>query len=280
MLEDGVEQRGHVRAPLLAGRALFQRRPAVDARGVDHREVELLVGGAELVEQVERGVDDIVGLAPGLSTLLTTTMGLRPRASAFLVTKRVCGIGPSWASISSTTPSTMDSARSTSPPKSAWPGVSTMLMWVPSQLTAQFLARMVMPRSRSMALLSITVSTTFSWSAKVPDWRSSWSTMVVLPWSTWAMMAMLRICLSCSWFSFGLRICWFSGGSEFGPARGSAVRSGSGARESVRRRRCGPGAAQEGAPAAGHKTARAAFGHSPRRRTPLRKRLPASSRPA
>jgi hypothetical protein len=54
---------------------------------------------------------------------------------------------------------------------------------------------MVMPRSRSMALLSITVSTTFSCSAKVPDWRSSWSTMVVLPWSTWAMMAMLRICL-------------------------------------------------------------------------------------
>jgi len=68
-----------------------------------------------------------------------------------------------------------------------------MLMWVPPQLTAQFLARMVMPRSRSMALLSITVSTTFSWSAKVPLWRSSWSTMVVLPWSTWAMMAMLRI---------------------------------------------------------------------------------------
>eukprot|EP00952_Eustigmatos_sp_NYUAD-ZCMA_P008166 34179-Eustigmatos_ZCMA.PRE.1 len=68
-----------------------------------------------------------------------------------------------------------------------------MLMCVPCQLTAQFLARMVMPRSRSMALLSITVSTTFSCSAKVPDWRSSWSTMVVLPWSTWAMMAMLRM---------------------------------------------------------------------------------------
>ena len=110
-----------------------------------------------------------VGLEPGLSTLLTTTMGFRPKAKAFLVTKRVCGMGPSCASINSTTPSTMDKARSTSPPKSAWPGVSTMLMWVPSQLTAQFLARMVMPRSRSMALLSITVSTTFSCSAKVPD---------------------------------------------------------------------------------------------------------------
>ena len=68
------------------------------------------------------------------------------------------------------------------------------MMCVSFQLTAQFLARMVMPRSRSIALLSITVSTTFSCSAKVPLWRSSWSTIVVLPWSTWAMMAMLRIC--------------------------------------------------------------------------------------
>jgi hypothetical protein len=93
-------------------------------------------------------------------------MGFKPRASAFLVTKRVWGMGPSCASISSTTPSTMDKARSTSPPKSACPGVSTMLMCVPSQLTAQFLARIVMPRSFSMALLSITVSTTFSWLGK------------------------------------------------------------------------------------------------------------------
>ena len=136
-----------------------------------------------------------LGRDPGLSTLFTTRIGRNPKAKAFLVTKRVCGIGPSCASINSTTPSTIDKARSTSPPKSACPGVSTILMWVPSQLTAQFLAKMVMPRSRSIALLSITVSTTFSCSAKVPDWRKSWSTMVVLPWSTCAMIAILRICL-------------------------------------------------------------------------------------
>jgi hypothetical protein len=41
-----------------------------------------------------------------------------------------------------------------------------MLMWVPCQLTAQFLARMVMPRSRSRSLLSITRSATFSFSAE------------------------------------------------------------------------------------------------------------------
>ena len=37
--------------------------------------------------------------------------------------------------------------RSTSPPKSAWPGVSTMLMRVSFQTTEVALARMVMPRS-------------------------------------------------------------------------------------------------------------------------------------
>jgi hypothetical protein len=63
--------------------------------------------------------------------LFTTTMGFRPCASALRVTKRVCGIGPSTASTSSSTPSTIDSTRSTSPPKSAWPGVSTMLMCTP-----------------------------------------------------------------------------------------------------------------------------------------------------
>ena len=60
--------------------------------------------------------------ASGLSTLLTTTIGRRPSASAFMVTNLVCGIGPSAASTSSTTPSTMERMRSTSPPKSAWPG--------------------------------------------------------------------------------------------------------------------------------------------------------------
>src|SRR3984957_18038719 len=39
----------------------------------------------------------------------------------------------------------------------------------------------------------MTRSTTAWLERKVPDWRRSWSTSVVLPWSTWAMMAILRI---------------------------------------------------------------------------------------
>ena len=52
--------------------------------------------------------------------------------SALRSTNRVCGSGPSEASTSSTMPSTIDSPRSTSPPKSAWPGVSMMLIVIGS----------------------------------------------------------------------------------------------------------------------------------------------------
>ena len=55
----------------------------------------------------------------------------------------------------SSTPSTMFSTRSTSPPKSAWPGVSMMLIFFVLYRIAVFLARMVMPRSRSKSLLSM-----------------------------------------------------------------------------------------------------------------------------
>jgi hypothetical protein len=124
-----------------------------------------------------------------------STIGRRPRRSALPVTNLVCGIGPSAASTSTTTPSTIDRMRSTSPPKSAWPGVSTMLMRTSFHTTDVTLARMVMPRSRSRSLESIARSATCWLERNEPDWRSRQSTKVVLPWSTWAMMAMLRICM-------------------------------------------------------------------------------------
>jgi hypothetical protein len=40
---------------------------------------------------------------------------------------------------------------------------------------------------------SITRSATAWWARKVPACCSNWSTKVVLPWSTWAMIAILRI---------------------------------------------------------------------------------------
>ena len=49
-----------------------------------------------------------------------------------------------------------------------------------------------MPFSRSRSLLSMTRSATAWLARKMPDCHSMASTSVVLPWSTWAMMAMLR----------------------------------------------------------------------------------------
>ena len=72
--------------------------------------------------------------ASGRSTLLTTRTTGRRASRALRSTNRVWGSGPSEASTSRAMASTMDSPRSTSPPKSAWPGVSMMLMVTPSGL--------------------------------------------------------------------------------------------------------------------------------------------------
>jgi hypothetical protein len=127
--------------------------------------------------------------ASGLSTLLTTSTTGRRSSSALRSTKRVWGSGPSLASTSSSTPSTIVRARSTSPPKSAWPGVSTMLIFVSPSWIAVFFARIVIPFSRSRSVESMTRSPTSWFARKEPDCQSIASTSVVLPWSTCAMMA-------------------------------------------------------------------------------------------
>jgi hypothetical protein len=127
VLQHGLEQGLHVHARLIH----FHGGPAVEAGGIDDGEVHLLVGSTQLVEQVEGQVHGVVGVGAVPVHLVHHHDGRSPRARAFLVTKRVWGMGPSTASTSSSTPSTMPSTRSTSPPKSAWPGVSTMLMCTP-----------------------------------------------------------------------------------------------------------------------------------------------------
>jgi hypothetical protein len=62
VLEHGVKQRRHVATPFLAGRALFQRAPAVDARCVHHRKFQLLVGSAQVGKQIESFVNNLGGV--------------------------------------------------------------------------------------------------------------------------------------------------------------------------------------------------------------------------
>ena len=57
------------------------------------------------------------------------------------------------------------------------------------------LAKIVIPRSFSMSLESMARSSNLARSSRVLDCLSNSSTNVVLPWSTWAIMAMFRISL-------------------------------------------------------------------------------------
>ena len=143
VLDDVLEQRLKVvvvRQAAVLG--LVDGRVAGLRRAVDDRQVKQVVK-----VEVDAFLDDILGeaqqqvvdsettssmRASGRSTLLTHRITGSLASRALRSTKRVCGSGPSEASTSSTTPSTMEMPRSTSPPKSAWPGVSMMLSVMPS----------------------------------------------------------------------------------------------------------------------------------------------------
>ena len=133
------------------------------------------------------------GFAPGLSILFTTTIGFKFNAKDFLSTSLVWGIAPSNASTNKTTPSTIFNTRSTSPPKSACPGVSTMFILISLYITDVFLAKIVIPLSFSRSFESITLSATCSLSRKTWLCLSMASTNVVLPWSTCAIIAIFLI---------------------------------------------------------------------------------------
>ena len=60
-------------------------------------------------------------------------------------------------------------------------------------LKEPFFAAMVMPRSRSRSMESMSRSATTWLSRNMPLCLNNWSTSVVLPWSTCEIMAILRI---------------------------------------------------------------------------------------
>mmetsp|Transcript_1138 Transcript_1138/g.2694 ORF Transcript_1138/g.2694 Transcript_1138/m.2694 type:complete len:254 (+) Transcript_1138:1643-2404(+) len=132
------------------------------------------------------------GSAPGRSILLSTGMTSRSFSSASHTLANVCASTPWLASTTSKAPSQAASDRDTSYAKSTCPGVSMRFSAYSSPLLSVYLMRaefslMVIPRSRSMSLLSMNCST-MSRAATVLVLRSSWSANVDLPWSMWAMM--------------------------------------------------------------------------------------------
>ncbi len=135
--------------------------------------------------------------APARSILLTNSrVGSRSRRSVFIRT-RVRACTPSTADRSSTAPSRTPRARSTSAMKSECPGVSIRLTWTSPDVKEATADRIVMPRARSMAPLSVRVSpaSTLPSRSMAPVAYRSRSVRLVLPASTWARMPMFRVCM-------------------------------------------------------------------------------------
>ena len=101
--------------------------------------------------------------APTRSILLTKHMRGTPYLLAWRHTVSVCGSTPATASNTATAPSRMRRLRSTSTVKSTWPGVSMMLIQVSRHLQVVAALVMVMPRSCSCAIQSMTAE---------PSWTS------------------------------------------------------------------------------------------------------------
>src|SRR5579875_1965016 len=175
--DDRFKQRGQIPS-IIYNLTTGSSSPGI---GVEYGEIKLVFICVQVDKEIVILSRTSAGHASARSILLIQTTAGSPASSAFFTTKRVWGSGPSQASTSSRMPSTIESARSTSPLKSEWPGVSTMLMRTPFHRIEAFLAIMVIPRSRSSAKESMTRSSICSLGRKAPDCRSNASTRVVLP---------------------------------------------------------------------------------------------------
>jgi hypothetical protein len=79
VVQDRLVQRAHIG---LAARVVGAG-PAFERRGVDHREIELAIGGAQLVEQLESLVDHPVGACAGTIDLVHDDDGIEAESERF-----------------------------------------------------------------------------------------------------------------------------------------------------------------------------------------------------
>ena len=83
MLQDSVKQGRHIGSPLRTRFALDQGGPTVDARGINHGEIQLLVVCAQLVKQLKCGIDDSVGTRARFVHLIHHHDGLQTQSQGF-----------------------------------------------------------------------------------------------------------------------------------------------------------------------------------------------------
>ena len=187
-LDDQVEHRREILALVLE----IPHRVALATRGVDHREIKLFFAGSQRAEEVEGVVDRGIGIAARAIDLVDHQDGPQPeserlaRDEAGLRHGALEGVHQQQNRIDHLEHALHFAAevgvagRVHDVDTGAFPGDRGEL------------ARMVMPRSRSRSLESMAQSAMTSPARKLPAWRKNPSTKVVLPWSTWAMIAMLR----------------------------------------------------------------------------------------
>ena len=179
-----------------------QRRPPGLGLAVDDRELDLVLVGVEVEEQLVGLVDDLgdpgVGAVdlvddqddgqPLLQRLAQHEPGLRQRALGG-VDQQQDAVDHLQAALDLATEVGVAGGVDDVDRDAAEP--SAILC-----RTAVFFARIVMPFSRSRSIESMTRSLTEPssawWAEKAPDCQSIASTSVVLPWSTWATIATLR----------------------------------------------------------------------------------------
>ena len=91
MLQYGVEKRRHIGAPLLTRCALCQGSPAINARGINHWEIELFVRSAQFIKQVEGLIHHFVGIGTRLVHFVDNNDRLETQSQSFLGHKTCLG---------------------------------------------------------------------------------------------------------------------------------------------------------------------------------------------
>ena len=174
---DRLEQRLQVSAARLAVR----RRPAVPRARVEERGVELGFGGVQLHEQLQHIVVYFGGALVGPVHLVDHHHGREPQGEGLPRDEARLRHGPLGRVHQEKHAVHHPEDALDLPAEVGMAGVSTMLILVSPQRTAVFFDRIVMPRSRSSGLESMTRSSTRSCDWKAPACRSMWSTSVVFP---------------------------------------------------------------------------------------------------
>ena len=124
---NGLEQRSHILRVIVQIEYCMTHLCGC----VQKRTVKLFVRCIEVHQKLEHFVDNFIRACFRAVDLVDADDNGQIQLECFFQHEFGLRLAPSNASTTRITPSTIFRTRSTSPPKSAWPGVSMMLIFVP-----------------------------------------------------------------------------------------------------------------------------------------------------